>query len=281
MKIARALALLTVALSVAVSSVSADDLTAAEILAKHLDSIGTKEKRDSVKTLMAKGLSEFESTNPVIKGGGRAIIVSDPDNLFFVIGLNSREYPFEKVGYFHKDISIPLIGGGQRGLLGSFLANHSKMLSDGLFSGALSLTWSPLSAKPRGKFTGGSTKKIDGKSLYVLDYNVSGGGSKEFTIKLYFDTETFRHVRSEYKYEVESTDAVMGQQNRRASGRLGLTETFSDFREVEGLTLPFVYRIEYESNGNSGSYKTRWGIDVEQWSFNQKLAPDFFTFDAK
>ena len=140
MKIPRALASLTIALSVLVSIINADDLKPAEILAKHLDSIGTKEKRDSVKTLMARGVSEFESTNPVIKGGGRAIVVSDTENLFFVIGLNSREYPFEKIGYFHNDVSIPLIAAGQRGLLGSFVANHSKILSDGLFSGVFSLT---------------------------------------------------------------------------------------------------------------------------------------------
>ena len=282
MKIIRALALLTIALVIVISSANADDLKPAEILAKHLDSIGPKEKRDNIKTLIARGDSLFEQTNPAIKGTGRSIVVSDAENLFFVITLNSREYPYEKIGFFHNDVSIPLVAAGQRGLLGNFLANHSKLLSDGLFGGDLSLTWLSLATKPRGKFTGSGLKKIDGKNMYVLDYNVSGGGSSEFTIKLFFEADTFHHVRSEYRYTVEPRFVVMGQQNQQAAGKVGLTESFSDFRDVDGLTLPFSYRVEYESNGtSSGPYKTRWGIDVLQWSINQQLAPDFFTFDAK
>src|SRR5689334_9827533 len=169
MKITRASALLVIALLMSFSATFADDLKPAEILAKHLESIGPKDKRESVKTLLAKGNSLFEQTSPDIKGSGGAIVVSDPDNLFYVIGLNSREYPFEKIGYFHGDMSIPFIGGGQRGLLGTFVSSHNKILSDGIFGGVLSLTWTPMATKPRGKFTGGGMKKVDGKNLYVLD----------------------------------------------------------------------------------------------------------------
>lgn len=281
MKISRSVALVLTALLLVHSQLFAYDLKPAEIISKHLDSVGPQDKRDSLKTLMAMGISDFESTNPVIKGGGKAIIVSDPENFFFVMSLNSKEYPFEKIGYFHGSVDIPVAGEGQRALLGNFVANHSKVLSDGLFGGLLSLRWPLLSAKPRGRLSGGGTKKIDGKNVYMLDYSESGGGSSEFTIKLYFDAETFRHVRTEYNYEVMPGDMVFGQQNRRAAGRLTLTETYSKFKQVEGLTLPFGYRVEYESNGNTGAYKTKWGIDIAQWSLNQRLAPDFFTFQTK
>ena len=56
---------------------------------------------------MAVGISEFEAKVPLVKGGGKAIMVSDPNNLFFVMSLNSKEYPFEKVGYFG-DLAIAL-----------------------------------------------------------------------------------------------------------------------------------------------------------------------------
>ena len=280
MKVVRLIALFVMALAFTASAAWADDPKPAEIIAKHLDSIGTKEKRDSVKTLFARGLSEFESTSPEIRGGGRAIVVSDPDNLFFVISLNSKEYPFEKIGYFHGNINIPFISPGLRSLLGAFIADHSKVLSDGLFTGVMSLRW-PLLEQKRGKLTSAASKKVGDRKAYVLDFNVSGGGSSEFTIRLYFDAENYHHLRTEYKYEVKPPEATFGQQSRQATGRLVVTESFSDFREVDGLTLPHNYRVEFETTANTGPAKNIWGIKVDNWYINQQLAPDFFTFDVK
>lgn len=81
---------------------------------------------------MALGASEFESNVPVVKGGGKAVVVSDPGNLFFIISLNSKEYPFEKIGYFDGKTSLPFTTAGSRSLLGSFLSDHQLMLSEGL-----------------------------------------------------------------------------------------------------------------------------------------------------
>jgi len=266
----------------ATSMASAADLKPQEIISRHLDAVASKEKRDGITSLMAIGASEFESTTPQIKGGGRAVVVSNPDNLFFVMSLNSKEYPFEKIGYFSGKLSIPFVSPGMRSLLGAFIADHEKILSDGLFGGVLSLRWPMLeTGKPRGKFSFAGTKKVDGEKFHVMDFNVSGGGSPEFTIQVFFDAETFHHVRTEYKYEVFPRDAVFGQQNRRASGRLFVTERFSEFKNVDGYNFPHVYRIDFESNGNTGAQRNSWGIRVDKWSINQKLAPDFFTFDAK
>ncbi len=261
---------------------TAQNLKPEEIIAKHLDAIGAKDKRDAVKSLMALGASEFESNVPVVKGGGKAVVVSDPNNLFFIISLNSKEYPFEKIGYFNGSPSLPFSTAGNRSLLGSFLSEHQKILSEGLYGGVASLRW-PMwdfeKRKPR--LTGGGTKKIDGRKLYMLDYVPSSGGSSEFSIKIYFDAENFNHVRTEYRYEVKPSDATFGQQNRRASAVAILTETFSDFKPVEGVVLPHYHRAELSNNGNSGAYQNIWGVKVAEYRVNQKLAPDFFTFDAK
>src|SRR5262245_20463205 len=82
------------------SSSQAQDLKAEDIIAKHLESIGTKEKRDEVKTRIAAGASSFESKQPDKKAVGKAVLVSDANNLFFLSSFNSTEYPFEKVGLF-------------------------------------------------------------------------------------------------------------------------------------------------------------------------------------
>ncbi|MEQ1606937.1 MAG: hypothetical protein ABL999_18895 [Pyrinomonadaceae bacterium] len=260
----------------------AQNLKPEEIVAKHLEAFGKKADRDALKSVMALGASEFESNVPVVKGGGKAVVVSNPDNLFFVISLNSREYPFEKIGYFAGKANLPFITAGNRSMLGAFLSDHSIMLSEGLFGGATSMRW-PLwdLEKKKPKLGGGGTKKVNDRKAYVINYDPSSGGSSEFTIKLYFDAETFNHIRTEYRYEVQPTEARFGQQNQRASGVAVLIENFSDFRSVDGFMLPHYFRAELSNNGNSGMYKNIWGVKVAEYRLNQALAADFFTFDPK
>ncbi len=253
-----------------------------EIVTRHLNAIGQKADRDALKSVMALGTSEFESNVPVVKGGGKAVVVSNLANLFFIISLNSREYPFEKIGFFDGRANLPFVTAGTRSLLGSFLADHQLMLGEGLFTGVMSMRWPLLDVeKKRPKLGGGGTKKVNDRKAYVIDYNPSGGGSPEFTIKLYFDAETFNHIRTEYRYEVQPTDATFGQQNRRGSAVAILTETFSEFKTVEGITLPHYHRVELSNNGNAGMYKNTWGVRVVEYRLNQALTPDFFTFDPK
>lgn len=263
------------------SSLFADDPKPAELISKHLESIGKKDARQSLKTIMIVGASLFESNVPVVRGGGRSVAVSDQGNLLFAMSFNSRDYPFEKIGYFDSKVNIPYVTAGRRSLLGAFISEHSKILTEGLFAGLLSLRW-PLhdaeQTKARIRITG--KKKIDGRETYVVDYAPSGSGSAEFKIKLYFDTETYRHVRTEYRREIAAPTPRFGQQNQIASSQITLTEDFSDFRMIDGLTLPFAYKAVFSSNSNTTAYENTWGIKVEEYRLNQLLQPGFFTFDT-
>ena len=282
MKILSITAKLTFLIAVLAPAIGAVDLSPQEVVAKHLAAIGKKEKRDELRTLMAMGLSEFESKVPAVKGGGKAIVVSNQDNLFWVIGLNSREYPFEKIGYFGGKVSLPFITAGTRSLIGAFLADHSKIVSDGLFGGAMSLRWNLLDIeKHKTQLSGGGTKKIQGRKLIALEYKASSGGAANFTVKLYFDPDTFNHVLTEYRYEVSPGEGTFGAANQRASAVVSLLEEFSDFKEADGLNLPYNYRVTYRTNSNVGMYENSLGIKVSQYLINQELAADFFTFDAK
>ena len=266
----------------ALASVSvAQDLKPEEIIAKHLDAIGKKATRDSLKTMLIGGRGSFEAKNPVVRGGGQAMVVSNPDNLYFMLTFKSNDYPFEKVGYFTDKVSIPFVNSGKRSLLGSFLAEHSKVLSDGLFGGVMSMKWAFNGVDKKLRMRSVGTKKVNDRKAYVIDFLPSGSGSSDFNIKLYFDAETFHHVRSEYRREFQAGAAVFGTQNQIASASLSLTEDFSDFRTVEGLTLPYAYSVRFNSNTNSAMYENTWGITVVQYIFNQNLTPDFFTFDVK
>ncbi len=263
-------------------SVFAQNLTSDQIFEKHLESIGSKEKRGTLNTLIAAGLGEFESRRPLMKGGGKAVVVSDPANLYYMMGFNSNDYPFEKVGMFGNKISLPFISAGNRSLLGSFLNEHPKVLSDSLFCGSMSLRWiTDVASNKKLKMKSAGLKKVDGRQLRAVDVLSSTLGSDDFKIRLYFDAENFRHVRSEYRREIHVERIVFGQQNQQASSRLDLTEEFSDFKEVDGLTLPYHYRVTFSSNSNAQMHENSWTIQVLNYFINQKLAADFFTFDLK
>ena len=260
---------------------SAQELKPEEIVTKHIDALGKKEVLSQVKTLFALGVSSFEAT-PGIKGGGKAMVVSDHSNLMWAISLNSKTYPYEKIGYFGDKISLPFVSSGERSLLGIFLNEHPRVLTEGLFGGPMSLRWPLIELSERkSRIKSLGTKKIDGKKAYVLSYSPDGGGADEFTIKLYFDADTFQHVRTEYHREFSSANPKFGQANQLANSEITLTENFADYKNTEGVMLPYTYSVVFSSNANTSSFKTTWGIKVSEYYINQQLAPDFFTFEPK
>lgn len=260
----------------------AQDLKAENIVIKHLESIGAKEKRDAIKNRMALGLSSFESKLPTKSTGGKAVIASDDRNLMFLASFNSQEYPFEKIGYFNEKTDLPWVTAGTRSPLGAFLADHAKILSEGLFMGTISEYWTLLDLESKkAKVKASGTKKIGGKNVYVLEYYPKGAGSTEFSIKLFFDSETYRHIRTEYHDQINPAQDRFGQLGRQGGVKIQLIETFDDFKTVDGLTLPYLYRAEYLTDSNSGVYEFIWGVKIQEYRFNQNLAADFFKFDTK
>ena len=241
-----------------------------EVISRNLDSIASADKRKALTTLFAMGFNQYESKVPVVKGGGKAIVVSDPDNLYILMSFNSRDYPYEKIGVFGKNVSIPYITPGRRSTLGSFLIDNSRVLSENLFCGSMSLRW----------MNSADTKKINGRDAYAVDVSLSGSDSGSFRVRLFFDTETYHHIRTEYHREVDIGGITFRQQNQFQNARVDVTEDFSDFKEVEGFTLPYMYKVTLNSNSDTQSYETSWTIKVANYYLNQKLTPDFFTFES-
>jgi hypothetical protein len=276
--------LFAIALIYAVSTVAikAQELKVEDIISKHLDSIGTKEKRAEINNRMAIGTSEFESKLPSRKTAGKAAIVSDADNLLFIASLASKEYPFEKIGFFADKISLPFVTAGTRSPLGAYINDHSRILIEGLFTGSISSKWSLLNSQlKKGKLKSAGTKKIDGRKTYVLDYYLNGS-SDEFTINLFFDAQTFQHLRTEYRHVIAPKQIVFGSSNEHRNGvEIAMTEQFGDFKDETGLSLPHTYKIKYTTTSNGGTYEYNWSVTISQYLFNQKLVPNFFSFDDK
>ena len=265
-----------------VTSATAQKMTVEELVAKHRNSIGTKEKLDLVKERMAMGLSEFESKFPSKKANGKAVVASRGEDYMFLVSLSSQEYPFEKIGYFSNRVNLPFVTAGARSPLGAFVAEHEKMLTTGAFTGAISGAWALLDPELKGAKTKlAGKKKVDDREAYVMEYWPKGMDCAEFTIRMFFDTETFRHLRTEYRHVINPSQDTFGQLGRQAGVRQSLIESFGDFKTVDGLTLPYSYNAHYTTESNIGTFEFFWRLALQQHLINPNLDANFFTFEKK
>ena len=146
----------------------------------------------------------------------------------------------------------------------------------------MSLRWiSRMSDVEHLKLKSAGSKRVNGKDAYAIDVLLAGSDSGKFTVRLFFDSSTFHHIRSEYHREVDIGGITFKQQNQLQNASADLTEDFDDFKEVDGLTLPYRFKATLRTNDSNRIYETSLGVKVASYYPNQKLAPDFFTFDVK
>ena len=269
---------LFVSLLFAVSiAVEAQKLKPEEIIAKHLNSLGTAEKRAALKTFIAVGEVSVEYiTQKNQPASGRMVIASEGNKLFYGMQLNASDYPQEKFVFDGKKADVAMVRAGTRTLLGNFVQSNNGILSNGILSGPLSTAWPLLDAAQRGgKFSGGSIKKVEGKDAYAVSLSPKGGSDVDIT--LYFDAESFQHVRTEYK---RSSSASMGrtpeQSSQMSETRYKLTEDFSGYKEFQGLNVPSKYKIHYLSSGQNGTVEIEWKANLSEFAINQALDPGTF-----
>ena len=262
--------------------IKAQELSAEEIIAKHLDSIGSQQVRSTVKTRMALGTSEFIIKVPYGLVSGKALLASEADNILFLSSFASVDYPLERVGFFKSKINVPFIKPGVRSPLGTYLMFNSKILSEGLFAGSILSTWALLDLKnSKANITNGGRKKIDGRETYILNYIPKGGFGSDSSFKLFFDAENFRHLRTEYHQKIPTKSypiGVMGQADLVSASNL-LVEEFGSFKAVDGLTLPHSYTASLRIDAVTGTNEYQWNIKISQYAFNQKFEPELFNFD--
>ena len=251
-------------------------LKAEEIISKNMDSIANKQTREKLKNYFAVGFTEFASKLPEKKAAGKIVLVSDVNNFYFLSSFNSKEYPFEKIGYFSEKVNLPFVIAGARSPLGTFILEHQNILSDGLIGGAMTMRWT----LNKGKFVSAGTKKIDNQKAYVIEY-YSDITSQEVSVKLFFDAETFRHVRTEYRHTIAEKQARFGALGQVSGLKQAVIEDFGDFKTVEGITLPHSYKIQYSTDSSDGLYEYNWAINITKYYFNQNLDANFYTFDVK
>ena len=254
-------------------------MRAEDVVAKHLEALGTPESRAAVKTmiLVGNGAAKYLSTAD-LSADGRVVIASEGPKFFLGINLegNSKRFADELFTFDGSNADAALPRQGQRSNLGSFVQSNKLMIDQGLFGGALSTGWLLLNpVEGKGKLSFAGIKKIDGRELYSLDYTKKGGGDIEVT--LYFDKATFQHVRTEYR---RISSAGIGARPETSSQyietRFKVIEEFGEFRPESGLMLPHSYRIVYSASGQSGTVESEWKFILSEFAANQKFDSSTF-----
>ncbi|MBK7935000.1 MAG: hypothetical protein IPK01_16305 [Acidobacteria bacterium] len=257
--------------------ISAQKMKAEDVITKHLESIGTSQAREATKTLIAVGMgtSKFTSTKDITLQG-RIVLASDGANNLLGMNMNSSLYAGEKFGYNGKDVYVGFVNMSSRSVLGNFVQANSSIVADGMVGGVLTTSWalSRLSTNG-GKISYDGTKKIGGKELYAIGYSRKGGGDLDITF--YFEKDTFRHVRSEYKRVSSAAIGVSPEQSSRFSEtRFLFVEEFGDFKDEAGLTLPHSYRMFYSTTGGQGTTGIQWEFVLDEFAANKKFDPSTF-----
>ena len=261
-------------------SVIAQKLKVEDVVAKHLESIGSLEARSAVKSQIAVGNITLKSVaQRSLTSEGRIVLASAGNKNFFGLTTNAVDYPTDKFSFDGSKAKIGYIRNGTRSILGNFMFSNRFLLEDGLIGGTLANSWVLLNFDGKNaKLSLDGTKKIDGKEVYSVSYSTSKNNGTDVT--LYFDKNTFHHLRSEYKsVSSASIGSTPDQSSRFSESRLKVTENFSDFRNEKSLTMPHKYQLVYSITGQNGTTEIVWDSILNEFAYNQNLAPT--TFDAE
>ena len=288
--------LLSFELFLTVLPARAADMKPEDIVAKHLDSIGTAQARGAAKSRVVEGTVTYR----ILVGGagnsdGKSVLVSENEKLHFMMKLNNTQYRGEQFIYDGNKDEISFSNANQsRSAFGDFVRLQDIVLREGLLGGTLSTAWPLYDLNERkAKLSFEGTKKIDGKDLYQLRYKPKK--STDADIFLYFDPQTFQHVMTVYSVRLRAplgnvdpqlansvpantgdigpnlpaTGGIVGDTNETATAhqsetRYRLEERFSEFEAFNGLNLPTHYTIQFSQEGGNRSTLTEWAITASQ-----------------
>jgi hypothetical protein len=265
-----------VVVGIAAAATQDQKLKIEDVVARHLDSIGSAEARAKVTSRVASGKTVFASR---IGGAtnieGQGMIVSAGSKLRAGFKFPLIDYTGEDMAFDGNRAATGLLPQGRRSPLSIFLNSQNLPLKDGLLGGALSTAWPLLhldQLQPKLEYKG--LKKIEGRSLHEVSYRPRKG-SPDLKVALYFEADSFRHVRTKYSFEVAASVGTRENANVNQETFYSLTEDFDDFRALDGMTLPHKYRLQYNATG-ARSLIQDWTFSAAAIAQNQKVDDEVF-----
>jgi len=261
----------------AVTGAKDEKLKPEEVVAKHLQSIGPAEKRNAIKTRVTAGPVQV-----VLRQGGYANttgkgnILSDGKSVRLAFSFPSIDYRGEQMAFDGNKVTVMQISPGNYSPLAGFIYEDNYPLKEGLLMGVLSTGWvlqDVAARQPKLEYNG--LKKVGGRQVHELKY-LPKNSKATMTTTLYFEAETFRHVETQFKMERPPARIV----NITDSAELvhyEIVEKFDQFKEVDGLTLPHSYYLEFSVNAPTGASLTTFTHTIEQIVHNSPVERAVFT----
>lgn len=254
-------------------NIAADDkkITPEELIARHIESIGSKEALGAIKTRAIAG--SVRALNRVGKAGeitGKGVFLSEGPKLVYSMTFPSTQYPGERMTFDGKSSDTGFLPEGKRSNLSLFLSQQTLPLTEGLLGGSLSSAWSLLRVEQlKSRFEYKGVKKVNDKPMHILNYR-QRSGSPDLKVTLYFDVATYRHLKSEYKFTIPARIGVgADNSNTIQESYYLLTEEFDDFRAVDGLTLPHTHKMQLSVSTSTGTLLMDWLLKVDAISHKE------------
>lgn len=217
--------------------------TADQILAKYTEALGGSAAIEKLKTRSMKG-TWLTSDGITL---GYEVYQSAPDKLFTILN-TPKQGVFERG--FDGKTAWEKSSRGVRDLEGTqlfYLKRYPDLFRDIRLQGQFS------------RISYGGKEKIDGKDVYVLrGIGVDGKGER-----LYFDAQTGLLVR-----RITSTTTMVGLIPEQVD--------YEDYREVDGMKVPFTIRITAIDSFWSSTRKfteIKLNVPVDETKFNKPSAP--------
>ncbi len=278
--IATSLSLIT---SMPSTALPVDKMNAEDVVAKHLESIGSAEARSSAHSRVVVGTSRaiFKARNSSGAIDGRAVLGSVSRKVLFGMGFTAPNYPGEKFGFDGKKFTVGYLMPGVRSTLGNFLLIHDNVFKEGLMGGTLSSAWPLLNLVERkAKLEYAGTEKMGEQLVHKLRYSPNKGS--ELDITLYFDAKTFQHTRTQYEWVMGARLSAGGIDNQASQRetRYKMIENFSGYKKEGKLTLPHSYTLQLEITKTNGSSLDKWEMNLSQFMFNQEIDEKGFDVEA-
>ncbi len=282
------------------------EITPGELIARHLRSIGTPEKLAEIKS---RGLSGRAAVQ-FIQGGtgqvtdGQFLCVSEGRKIGMVMKFGDLQYPGEYFAFNGIETTVGHINPGQRSPIADFIFRYNALMREGLLGGVFSVAWPLLDIRERQVELQYRKATISDRSFHALDYISKNLG--DIKVTLFFDMNTFRHLRTEYRVRLANDMTAMNSVNpgtgpnsidQRAVEGIGrpmdrspgatimesqpdsiylMIEQFGNFADVGGLALPQDYTIDYSIEGYGASFLAKWAVLVEHWKNNGNIDQTFF-----
>ena len=249
-----------------------------ELISRHQQAVGSTAARGTIKSRFAAGTVKYVSrmgSSPNVEG--TVGLVSLTPKLRYSIKFPSQQYPGEQLAFDGKHLDVGVLPGGRRTALGLVALQQDLPLKEALLGGVLNTGWPLLKDPVTARLEYKGTKKIDGRLVHVVGYRPQKGSS-DLKVTLYFDNETFRHMRTDYEFIIGARMGVGPNDSAKIpESRYSVSEDFDDFKTVDGLTLPHKCKLQLSVQASMTTILTDWTLSFAQIVHNQPIEDNVFT----